>query len=323
MKKKNFWSTLKKPIIILAPMANVTDAAFRELFAKYGKPDVIWTEFVSAEGLCSKGKKNLLVDLKYSEKERPIIAQIFGSSPETLARAAKMIQKLKFDGIDINMGCPDRSVERQGAGAALIKNPELAKEAIKKVKEAVEIPVSVKTRTGYSKDQTEEWIAELLEEEPVAITIHARTRKEMSKVPADWSTIKRAVKVRDKKKSKTLIIGNGDIASLKEAKERAQETGCDGIMIGRGAFGNPWFFKGKELQDIGVETRLKVMCWHTRIFERMFKRKKNFSIMKKHFKAYASDFKGAKELRMELMKTKSADEVEIEIKRFLGKNKFA
>lgn len=309
-----FWGKLKKPVLILAPMANVTDAAFRRLFAKYGKPDVLWTEFVSVDALCGKGRANALLDLKYTEKEHPIVAQIFGSNPKTFTRAARLIEKLGFDGIDINMGCPDRNIEKSGAGAALIKNPRLAKEIIQGTMEATRLPVSVKTRLGYGKDITEEWVKELLETCPAAITIHARTRREMSNVPANWNAVRRAVKVRNEAKSRTLIMGNGDVESIEDARKKAKETGCDGIMCGRSAFGNPWFFTGKRLDEISIQERLRVMCEHAALFEKLFKGKKSFAVMKKHFKAYTSGFKGAKELRMELMKTQNAEEVKEKVR---------
>lgn len=301
-----FWGKLKKPIFILAPMANVTDAAFRGMFAKYGKPDVFWTEFVSVEALCGKGKANALLDLTYSKKEHPIVAQVFGSNPKTFRKAARLIEKLGFDGIDINMGCPDRNIEKSGGGAALMKNPSLAKEIIEETAKGTILPVSVKTRIGYGKDITEEWVGELLKARPAAIILHARTRREMSNVPANWDAVQKAVEVRNKAKSKTLIIGNGDVEFIEDARKKAKETGCDGIMFGRGVFGNPWFFKGKKLQDMDIQTRLKAMCEHAALFEKLFKERKNFAVMKKHFKAYTSGFKGAKELRTELMKTENA-----------------
>ena len=295
-------------------MANVTDSAFRQIIAKYGKPNVMWTEFVSCDGLCSPGKKNLLRDLKFSETERPIVAQFFGSKPENFYKCAKLTQKLGFDGIDINMGCPDKSVERQGAGAALIKNPELAKKIILETKRgAGSLPVSVKTRIGYNKIETADWLNHIFGTQPAAITVHARTRKEMSKVPARWEEVKIAVKLRNQfdPKKKILIFGNGDVKNLKEAKERIKETGADGVMIGRGIFGNPWFFDKKiKPEKITLEKRLAVLLEHTRLFEKMYRKTKRFDLMKKHFKAYISGFDGAKEIRIELMKTKNASEVE-------------
>jgi nifR3 family TIM-barrel protein len=346
---KNFWKKLssrggsalggKKPIMILAPMANVTDAAFRPMIAKYGKPDIMYTEFVSCDGLMSEGRERLMIDLKYSEAERPIIAQIFGSKPENFKLCAELMVKLGFDGIDINMGCPDRSVEKQGAGANLIKTPALARAIIRATKEgANDLPVSVKTRLGYNKITLDEWLPELLAEKPSAVIIHARTRKEMSKVPAHWDEMKRAVEIRDAfchpkrsegsvtgsdssatpQNDKTLIIGNGDVLSLEEAHRRVKETGVDGVMFGRGIFGNPWLFKkGKKSEQVPVEERFKVIIEHTYLFEKYFQGVKSFDVMKKHYKAYINNFDGAKELRMQLMeKAKSASDVEKIIKEF-------
>lgn len=313
-----FWAKLKKPFFVLAPMADVTDAAFRELIAKYsrhgksgGGPDVFWTEFVSADGLSSKGQKKLLPDLWYSKNEHPIVAQIFGATPENFYKTAKLIKKLGFDGIDINMGCPDRSVEKQGAGAALIKNPRLAQELIKAAQEGGGgLPVSVKTRVGYNKNQIDEWIPALLETGIAALTIHARTRKEMSLVPAHWEDVKTAVSLRDKMGVQTLIIGNGDVKDLKDARQKVKETGADGVMLGRAIFGNPWLFdENKKQENINIKEKLSVMVEHTKLFEKKLGKIKNFAIMKKHYKAYVHGFDGAKELRVKLMDAENAKEV--------------
>ena len=317
--KSWFWRELKKPtrgehvepIMALAPMANVTDAAFRRIIAKYGKPDIMFTEFVSADGLCSKGKEKLLVDLAYSESERPIVAQLFSGNPEKMHEAAKLVRDLRFDGLDINMGCPDRSIEKSGAGAALIKNPGLARELIRAAKDGSKLPVSIKTRLGYNRDTLDEWLPELLAERPAAITLHARTRKEMSKVPARWERIKRAVEIRNNFKSKTLILGNGDVTSLAEARQKAKETGADGVMLGRAIFGNPFLFLQKCPEPVEGPTtakRLAVMLEHAKLFEQLLGKHKSFSIMKKHFKAYVEGFPGAKELRLKLMGATSAAE---------------
>lgn len=305
----NFWKKLKKPIFALAPMTDVTDAAFRRIIAKYGKPDVIWTEFVSADGLCSKGKTKLLKTLKFNKKiERPIVAQFFGSKPENFYKCAQLAVKLGFDGIDINMGCPDKKVEKQGAGATLMKTPELAQKIIAETKNgAGKLPVSVKTRIGFNKPEIETWIPCLLKAKPDAIIIHGRTRKEMSKVPAHWDLIGKAAKIA--KGSGVLIIGNGDVVSLNEAKEKAKRYNLDGIMIGRGIFGNPWLFNKKPPQ-ITPKRKLKVLREHIALFDKLFKNKKSFNTMKKHFKAYISGFDGAKELRIKLMETKNAQEAE-------------
>lgn len=335
-----FWKKLKKPIFALAPMSNVTDAAFRRMINKYGKPDVMWTEFVSCDGLASKGRDKLLIDLMFTKGERPIVAQIFGSKPENFYKTALLLQELGFDGIDINMGCPDRNVEKQGAGAALMKNPKLAQEIIRETKRgAGKLPVSVKTRIGYSKNTLNEWLPCLLETELAAIIIHARTRKEMSLVPANWDTIAEAVCIRDKYKSKTLILGNGDVKDLADAKEKIKATGADGVMVGRGIFGNPWFFAGCHSEQSEesfahrkkgsfdflrmtptIEEKLRVMVEHTYMFEKILGEHKNFDIMKKHYKAYANGFDGAKELRIQLMEgAKTATDVERIVESFLSK----
>src|SRR3989344_8684788 len=208
----NFWLNLEKPLFVMAPLADVTDVAFRQLVAKRGKPAVFWTEFVSADGLyhtittktfshsqeCENVGNPLLRDLQFTEDQRPIVAQIFSSKPPMIAYAAKLAGELGFDGVDINMGCPDRSIERQGAGAALVRTPELAVEVIRAAQQATSIPVSVKTRVGYNKESLDEWLPMLLETNPAAITLHLRTRKEMSSVPANWELMKKAVAIRNR-----------------------------------------------------------------------------------------------------------------------------
>ena len=293
-------------------MADVTDAAFRELIARLGKPDVMWTEFVSADGLAlapEEGKKKLLLDLKYGEGERPIVAQFFTSSPEHMQKAAQLAVELGFDGIDINMGCPVKKVINQESCSALIRTPKLAQEIILAAKSgAGNLPVSVKTRIGFNKIEIETWIPQVLETAPAVLIVHLRTVKEMSKVPAHWEVMKRIVEIRDSMGSKTLILGNGDVMSLVEARKRVEETGCDGVMLGRAIFGNPWLFK--EGYSPSLKERLETLIEHTKLFEKYLGHQKNFAIMKKHFKAYVNGFEGAAELRGELMETERASEVE-------------
>ena len=344
---ENFWNKLKRPIFALAPMADVTDCVFRQIIAKYGKPDIFFTEFVSADGLCSAGRDKLLIDFIYGESERPIVAQIFGSKPENIKKTSALCRKLGFDGIDINMGCPDKSIEKQCAGAAMIKDPELARKIIRSAIEGGGgLPVSVKTRIGYNKNEIETWIPELLKENLAALTIHLRTRKEMSDVPAHWDLMKRIVEIRDQMKVNTLILGNGDVMSLGEAEQKVRETGCDGIMLGRAIFGNPWLFKMGSSREFSapapflgrfglkagpsgtknsrelpsIEEILNVMVEHTKLFEKMLGKYKNFAIMKKHFKAYVNGFDGAKELRVKLMETEDASSVEKAVNDFLDGN---
>lgn len=305
-------------------MADVTDVAFRRIIAKYGKPDVLWTEFVSADGLVlapAAGRKKLLKDLEYGEAERPIVAQFFTASPENMKQAARLALELGFDGVDINMGCPDKSVEKQGAGAALMKNAAQARALIRAAQEgAPDLPISVKTRAGYSRPELEVWLPEVFKENPAVVTIHARTRKEMSKVPAKWEFIKRAVEIRNALGAETLILGNGDVKDLEEAKRRIEETDCDGVMFGRAVFGNPFLFTNKNaLSEVaGPKLRLQVLVEHTKLFEKLLGGYKSFAIMKKHFKAYVNGFGGAAELRARLMETKNADEVGEIVSRFIS-----
>lgn len=311
-----FWEKLKKPIFVLAPMADVTDCVFRQIIAKYGKPDVFWTEFVSADGLAHPvAREKLLIDLQYGKNEHPIVAQIFGGKPENIKAAAILCKELGFDGIDINMGCPDRSVEKQCAGAAMMKDPVLAKEIIRAAKEAG-LPISVKTRIGYNKNEIETWVRALLEEDLAVLTVHLRTRKEMSNVPAHWDLMKDIIRIRDEMKKGTLIFGNGDVVDLEDAKQKIEKYGGDGVMLGRAIFGNPWLFADGRRFDLeesnspSLDQKLKVMIEHTKLFEKELGGHKSFAIMKKHYKAYVHGFDGAKELRMELTEAKDATEVE-------------
>jgi len=316
----NFWDTLPKPFFVLAPLANVTDAAFRSLIAKYSKPagpQVMYTEFVSADGLVRGNRELLLRDLAFSELERPIVAQFFTSTPSYMEEVAGLAQELGFDGVDINMGCPDKAVEKQGGGAALIKDMPLAVKLIEAAQRgAPSLPISVKTRLGYNKDMLEEWVPMLLSTPIAALTLHARTRKEMSKVPAHWDRITRAVEIRDTLKSTTRIIGNGDAKNLADARDKAAVSGADGVMLGRAIFGTPWLFD--ESKQLSLKEHLQIALEHTELFEELLGDIKNFAIMKKHFKAYIEGFPGAKELRVRLMETKDAQEVQQIIREYLA-----
>ena len=313
---KNFWKDLPKPFFALAPMADVTDVVFRQMFVKYGKPDILWTEFVSADGLFSDGADKVALDLEFEENEHPIVAQFFTSKPENMSKAAKYALNKGFDGVDINMGCPDRSVEKQGCGADLIKNPDLAVSLINAAKE-IDLPVSVKTRTGYNNVDIEGWITKLLETKISALTVHLRTRKEMSKVDANWELLDKIILLRNKISPETLIIGNGDIKSIEEGLEKIERYKCDGVMIGRGCFGAPWFFN-KERQVISSKEKLEILLEHTKLFNKKFSGVKNFAIMKKHFKAYVNGFEGAKELREKLMQASDVKNVLKIIDNFKG-----
>ncbi len=397
----NFWQDLPKPIFCLAPMEAVTDCVFREIFAKYGNGDesrsmsqelrsrnqelcesqksielkpqtsifnsfIMFTEFVNVDGLLHpEGFKKLKIDLEFTENQRPIVAQLWGRDPEKFLKASQLVAKMGFDGIDINMGCPQEKEIAQKTCAYLIREPNLAGEIIQATIEGARannspqpslwkregatastpscpkhalslpngkgkgefLPVSVKTRIGYSKaEEMENWISHLLTYPISALTLHARTKQEKSKVPAHWEKIKEAVKIRDKiqekrEKDKTLIIGNGDIKSRAEGLARIAETGCDGVMIGRGAFGNPWLFRADNYIP-STQEKLQVMLEHAELYEKTYAGLKNFITMRKNFKAYASGFEGSLTLRAKLMETNNTGEVKNIIEQFLRQGEF-
>lgn len=329
----SFWTNLPRPFFCMAPMKDVTDVAFRALIAKRGKPNVFWTEFVSADGLyhtreidkIPDPENPLMRDLQFTEGQRPIVAQIFSSKPEMIAYAAALVAQLGFDGVDINMGCPDKSIEKQCAGAALMKDPKLAIELIRAAQspslfnlpkvtyrtDLVDnaIPVSVKTRVGYKKDELDTWLPALLSANPAAITLHLRTRKELSLVPADWELMKKAVEIRNRINPKVLLIGNGDVRDVEEGRRLAEETGCDGIMIGRAMFGNPWVFTGRELENVSLQDKRDALIELAHSFEKITP-PKSFALLKKHIKAFVTGFPGAADLRARLMLAESASELE-------------
>jgi len=308
----NFWKKLPKPFTALAPMDGVTDFVFREIVSEIAKPDVLFTEFTPSDAIVSKGYDRVIKNLKYSEKQRPIVAQIWGIHPINFYKTAKIIKKLKFDGIDINMGCPDKDVIKIGSGAALIKNKKLAKEIIEATRKgAGALPISVKTRIGFDEVSTHEWVSFLLEQNIDALSIHGRTAKEMSKSYANWEEIGKAVKLRDKLSPNSIIIGNGDVTTYKEALKKAEEYGVDGIMIGRGILINPWVFeKCLEPNKHLVTERLNLLLQHTKLFRDTYHNEKDFNTLKKFFKIYVSSFRGSVRLKMQLMKCKNYEEVE-------------
>ncbi len=306
----NFWKTLKKPISILAPMEDVTDLVFREIITQLAKPDVLYTEFTSAEAICSNGREKIKHKLTYTENQRPIVAQIWGYTPESFEESASYIQELGFDGIDINMGCPDRSVMQRGCGAALINNKGLVENLIKAVRKgAPNLPLSIKTRLDTTAKLTEEWISFLLSQDISALTLHARTAKDLSKVPANWDEIAKAVELKNKINPEIIVIGNGDIQSYKEIVEKHKTYGADGGMVGRGIFQNPWLFdKEENPKEHSTKEYLDLLQKHTKLFNDTWGNAKNFEIMKKFFKIYVKGFPGANEFRQELMEVKSYEE---------------
>lgn len=317
---KNFWTNLKKPILIQAPMEDVTDTVFRQIITKCGKlaspdgsrsgPDVFFTEFTNVEGMCSKGRDKVGKRFKFTEVERPIVAQIWGNNPKNYFEVAKLIKTMGFDGIDINMGCPEKSVIKKGSCAALINNHLLAKEIILATREgAGGLPIGVKTRIGIKEIKTEEWASFLLGFSLDALVVHGRTVAEMSDVPAHWDEIGKVVKLRDDMKVKTLIIGNGDVKDLNGAMEKYKKYKVDGVMIGRGIFDNPWLFnKNIDPTKISYQEKLELLIEHITLFDKTWGRTKNFSIMKKFYKIYVSGMPDANIFRNKLMELNSAQE---------------
>lgn len=312
-----FWEKLHKPFFTLAPMADVTDPAYRKLIGETHAPDVMWTEFVSADGLYHtrekkemKDEENPLVrDLLYSEKERPIVAQFFTARKDMMEYASRFALTHGFDGVDINMGCPDRTIEKQGAGAAHMKDPERAKEVIAGALLGTEgkIPVSVKTRIGYNTITYKEWLPHLLESGISALTIHLRTRKEMSLVDAHWELGKEIVQFCRGINPHILLIGNGDVKDLEDAKQKADATGFDGIMFGRAIFGNPWLFEG--VKERTPHEKLDALLTLARYFVDL-RPTKHFAILKKHVKAFVNGFDGAGDIRARLMETNDLETFE-------------
>ncbi|MDO8515796.1 MAG: tRNA-dihydrouridine synthase [bacterium] len=317
-----FWSQLKKPILALAPLYEVTDTAFRQIVARCGRPDVSFTEFVSVDGLSNEKSREKMIErfFRFEEIERPLVAQIWGTDPEKFRTVAALIRSLKFDGIDINMGCPDKTVLAMGAGAALIKNPKLTKEIVAATKEgAGDLPVSIKSRLGYDKNTVEEWMGHLAETKPAAITLHLRTMRQMSKVPADWESARRAGKIAHD--NGILFLGNGDVRDKEDALKKIEDYDIDGVMVGRGIFGNPWFFNpSKRAEDVSIKEKLELLIAHAELFEALFKGTRPFMTLRKHYQNYAHGFKGAKELRNELMEAKNATELRLKINEYLKTN---
>lgn len=301
----NFWKDLPKPFTVLAPMEDVTNFAFREVVSTLlPKPDVLFTEFTNVDALTSEGYRKTIHRFKFSENQRPIVAQIWGTNPNNFEKSAKIAQDLGFSGIDINMGCPVKAVIKIGACSALIENRPLVKEIIEACKiGAPNIPISVKTRIGTKNIITEEWITFLLEQNLTAITIHGRTAKQMSDVPANWNEIKKAVDIKNKISPDTIIIGNGDIKKFSEVLSANKQYEVDGVMIGRGIFSNPWIFENKE-RNHSFEELKKVLVKHLELSGS----DEHYDKIKKFYKMYINNFDCAANLRSKLMETKNIDE---------------
>ncbi|KKU37747.1 MAG: tRNA-dihydrouridine synthase [Candidatus Amesbacteria bacterium GW2011_GWA1_46_35] len=313
----NLWQKLaksRKPFLALAPMEEVTDTVFRQMVAKVARPDVFFTEFTNVEGIIhainnSPSDPSLLQRLAFTEVERPIVAQIWGKDPKNYYEAAKLIKRLRFDGVDINMGCPEKDVVKNGCCIALINNRSLAAKIIAAVKKgAGRLPVSVKTRIGLDKIVTEDWCGFLLEQKIDALTVHGRTARETSDVPAHWDEIKKVVEMRNEKLVDTVIIGNGDIKNAQEAGVRSQESGVDGVMIGRGVLESINAFSPQPA-TLSPQENINLLREHIKLWQKTWGDTKNFSIMKKFVKVYIKGWEGAGDLRARLFETKSLEEM--------------
>lgn len=329
---KNIWAELPHGFTILAPMEGVTDVIFRQVIARAGRPDVFFTEFTNVSSFASeKGRANALERLKIAPTDPPIVAQIWGKNPEHFAELAGVLAGLGFDGLDINMGCPDRHVNAAGGGAAMIRTPDLAVECIRRAQAATDLPVSVKTRLGYSYvDEYREWLPTLLKEKPAALTVHLRTRKEMSKVPAHYELIPEICGLVRAFAPETKLIINGDIKDLAQVRELSEKyPQVDGFMIGRGVFENPYCFTDHEAT---CEELLDLLKYHLDSFDAEDARIKReraaalgegldvemrglpFDPLKHYFKIYVHEFPGAAELRAKLMECRNTAEVRKAIK---------
>lgn len=327
---KNFWADSKRPIFALAPMEDVTDTAFRELVAHLSEPGalhVVYTEFTSVDGMNHPvGRKRVGERLIVSDSERIVlqqkgirlVAQIWGKTPEIFHRIARDIsEEYNFDGLDINMGCPVKKVVKNGCCSALIDQQELALEIIQAVKEATNLPVSVKTRTGIRVHETERWITQLLSANPEAIILHGRRQVQQSDGLADWNEIKKAVEIRNELAPGIPILGNGDVFSYKQGIEYSEKYGVDGVMIGRGIFHNPWFFNPVQ-EEKTVAEKLEKLVLHTQLFEAAWGTSKNFNILKRFFKIYTNNFADAGKLRAALMEARNYGEVYQLVAKFIS-----
>lgn len=343
-----FWQTLPRPLIGLAPMNSVTDHACRHIHKKYGGPALLFTEFTSVDGLCA-GAEVLLRDLLYDESQRPILGQLYGHLPERFRQAAILLCRLGFDGIDLNMGCPSKSIAARGAGAGLIRTPATAQAILAATRQGIRdwqngaderdcpdvppalaqavraraarlpaayqarrpVPVSVKTRIGYHTDQVAEWIPRLLEAQPAAITLHGRTLVQGYRGEADWDAIARAADLA--RGSGTLLLGNGDLASHSQAVQRCTELGLDGALIGRAAYGNPFVFHAARTGDPDGLRLLSIALEHARLYDAHLARqgdRYHFLPMRKHLVWYVRGLPGASHLRRTLVQVTGLAEAE-------------
>lgn len=308
--KENFWRELPRPFFVLAPMEDVTDVVFRHVVSEAGTPDVFFTEFTNTESYCHpEGVHSVRGRLTFTEDEQPIVAHIWGDKPEHFREMSIGMAEMGFKGIDLNMGCPVPNVAAKGKGAGLIQRPETAAEIIQAAK-AGGIPVSVKTRLGYSEiEEWRDWLTHVFKQDIANLSIHLRTRREMSKVDAHWDLIGEIKKLRDEIAPDTLLTINGDIPDRKTGLELAEKYGIDGVMIGRGVFTNPFAFE-KDPREHTSEELLGLLRLHLDLFDKYSKEESRlFKPLRRFFKIYVRGIKGAGELRHQLMSTNTTDEV--------------
>ncbi|HFN8643929.1 TPA: tRNA dihydrouridine synthase [Staphylococcus aureus] len=307
--KENFWSELPRPFFILAPMEDVTDIVFRHVVSEAARPDVFFTEFTNTESLCHpEGIHSVRGRLTFSEDEQPMVAHIWGDKPEQFRETSIQLAKMGFKGIDLNMGCPVANVAKKGKGSGLILRPDVAAEIIQATK-AGGLPVSVKTRLGYYEiDEWKDWLKHVFEQDIANLSIHLRTRKEMSKVDAHWELIEAIKNLRDEIAPNTLLTINGDIPDRKTGLELAEKYGIDGVMIGRGIFHNPFAFE-KEPREHTSKELLDLLRLHLSLFNKYEKDEiRQFKSLRRFFKIYVRGIRGASELRHQLMNTQSIAE---------------
>ena len=335
----NIWGNLPKPFLVLAPMEGVTDIMFRQVVAKAGRPDLFFTEFTNVSSYASeKGRWNALERLQIAPTDSPIIAQIWGKNPDHFSELASALESLRFSGVDLNFGCPDKHVNKAGGGAAMINTPELAVACYQNAKQSTNLPVSIKTRLGWSNlSEYQTWLPTLLKQHPAALTVHLRTKKEMSKVPAHYELIPDIIALRNQISPQTKLVINGDIRDRAHALElHAKYPEIDGFMIGRGVFQNPYCFTNhnptrEELMELlkmhldlyedhangflgGIRSRYEdeatspVKTGARSVPEKRHSHGPSYEPLKHFFKIYVNNFPGAKDLRAKLMETHSVTE---------------
>lgn len=306
----NFWRDLPRPFFILAPMEDVTDVVFRHVISEAARPDVFFTEFTNTESYCHpEGKFSVRGRLTFTDDEQPLVAHIWGDKPEYFRQMSMGMAEEGFRGVDINMGCPAPNVAQKGKGCGLIRRPDVAADIIQAAK-AGGLPVSVKTRLGYTNvDEWLDWLKHLLEQDIVNLTIHLRTKKEMSKVDAHWELIPEIKKLRDDVAPETLLTINGDILDRQTGLELVHKYGVDGVMIGRGVFKNPYAFE-KEAKEPTSQELIDLLKLHLDLFDHYSTiEPRSFKPLRRFFKIYIRDFRGASELRNQLMTAESTDDV--------------